>query len=113
MIEEELAQNTGLISTIIDRILVAKKTIKIKVGPARLIALLLGQVSEAERSTPPIEIKVFGQFIRCGKEVRLVIGQDDAVTAVANAVRRARAGLQDPNRPMGSFLFLGDRKSVV
>ncbi len=36
-----------------------------------------------------------------------VIGQDDAVTAVANAVRRARAGLQDPNRPMGSFLFLG------
>ncbi|MBY0354474.1 MAG: ATP-dependent chaperone ClpB [Rickettsiales bacterium] len=36
-----------------------------------------------------------------------VIGQDEAVTAVANAVRRARAGLQDPNRPLGSFLFLG------
>jgi len=36
-----------------------------------------------------------------------VIGQDEAVVAVANAVRRARAGLQDPNRPMGSFLFLG------
>ncbi len=36
-----------------------------------------------------------------------VIGQDDAIQAVANAVRRARAGLQDPNRPMGSFLFLG------
>ena len=36
-----------------------------------------------------------------------VIGQDAAVTAVANAVRRARAGLQDPNRPIGSFLFLG------
>ena len=36
-----------------------------------------------------------------------VVGQDEAVTAVANAVRRARAGLQDPNRPMGSFLFLG------
>ncbi len=36
-----------------------------------------------------------------------VIGQDDAVGAVSNAVRRARAGLQDPNRPMGSFLFLG------
>ncbi len=36
-----------------------------------------------------------------------VIGQDDAVRAVANAVRRARAGLQDPNRPIGSFLFLG------
>ncbi len=36
-----------------------------------------------------------------------VIGQDDAVTAVANAVRRSRAGLSDPNRPIGSFMFLG------
>ncbi|WP_036766954.1 ATP-dependent chaperone ClpB [Parvularcula oceani] len=38
---------------------------------------------------------------------RRVIGQDEAVTAVSSAVRRARAGLQDPNRPLGSFLFLG------
>jgi len=36
-----------------------------------------------------------------------VIGQDEALTAVADAVRRARAGLQDPNRPIGSFIFLG------
>jgi ATP-dependent Clp protease ATP-binding subunit ClpB len=36
-----------------------------------------------------------------------VIGQNDALEAVANAVRRARAGLQDPNRPVGSFIFLG------
>lgn len=36
-----------------------------------------------------------------------VVGQDEAVIAVSNAVRRARAGLQDPNRPLGSFLFLG------
>jgi ATP-dependent Clp protease ATP-binding subunit ClpB len=36
-----------------------------------------------------------------------VIGQADAVAAVSRAVRRARAGLQDPNRPLGSFLFLG------
>ncbi|HLH73234.1 MAG TPA: ATP-dependent chaperone ClpB [Chloroflexota bacterium] len=36
-----------------------------------------------------------------------VVGQDDAISAVANAVRAARAGLQDPNRPLGSFLFLG------
>ncbi|HEX9159091.1 MAG TPA: ATP-dependent chaperone ClpB [Rhizomicrobium sp.] len=36
-----------------------------------------------------------------------VVGQDQAVRAVSNAVRRARAGLQDPNRPIGSFLFLG------
>ena len=38
---------------------------------------------------------------------RRVIGQDEAVIAVSNAIRRARAGLQDPNRPIGSFLFLG------
>src|SRR5213082_2453389 len=36
-----------------------------------------------------------------------VVGQDEAIKAVANAVRRARAGLQDPNRPIGSFIFLG------
>ena len=36
-----------------------------------------------------------------------VVGQAEAINAVANAVRRARAGLQDPNRPIGSFLFLG------
>src|SRR3546814_19064090 len=38
---------------------------------------------------------------------RRVIGQDEAVHAVSTAVRRARAGLQDPHRPLGSFLFLG------
>ena len=38
---------------------------------------------------------------------RRVIGQDEAVSTIANTVRRARAGLQDPNRPLGSFLFLG------
>jgi ATP-dependent Clp protease ATP-binding subunit ClpB len=38
---------------------------------------------------------------------RRVVGQDEAVAAVSDAVRRARAGLQDPNRPLGSFLFLG------
>ncbi|HEX4404348.1 MAG TPA: ATP-dependent chaperone ClpB, partial [Polyangia bacterium] len=36
-----------------------------------------------------------------------VVGQDEAVEAIANAVRRSRAGLQDPNRPIGSFIFLG------
>jgi ATP-dependent Clp protease ATP-binding subunit ClpB len=36
-----------------------------------------------------------------------VVGQDEAISAVANAIRRARAGLQDPNRPLGSFIFLG------
>ena len=36
-----------------------------------------------------------------------VVGQDEAITAIADAVRRSRAGLQDPNRPIGSFIFLG------
>src|SRR5690606_14115111 len=36
-----------------------------------------------------------------------LVGQDEAVTAVANAIRRSRAGLSDPRRPNGSFLFLG------
>ena len=38
---------------------------------------------------------------------RRVVSQDDAIASVANAIRRARAGLQDPNRPLGSFIFLG------
>lgn len=38
---------------------------------------------------------------------RRVIGQDDAISAVANAIRRSRAGLQDPKKPIGSFIFLG------
>jgi len=42
-----------------------------------------------------------------GKLRRRVVGQDEAVIAVSNAVRRARAGLGEPNRPIGSFLFLG------
>lgn len=36
-----------------------------------------------------------------------VIGQHEAIEAVSNAIRRSRAGLSDPNRPIGSFLFLG------
>ncbi len=48
------------------------------------------------------------KLLRMEEQVgKRVVGQDAAVHAVANAVRRARAGLQDPNRPIGSFLFLG------
>ena len=42
-----------------------------------------------------------------GELVRRVVGQDEAVSAVSDAIRRSRAGLSDPNRPIGSFLFLG------
>ncbi len=59
----------------------------------------------------PVEKMLEGELSRLSKmEERLhtrVIGQEEAVTAVANAVRRARAGLQDPQRPIGSFIFLG------
>jgi ATP-dependent Clp protease ATP-binding subunit ClpB len=48
------------------------------------------------------------KLLRMEDNLRLrVVGQDEAISAVANAVRRARAGLQDPDRPIGSFLFLG------
>jgi ATP-dependent Clp protease ATP-binding subunit ClpB len=59
----------------------------------------------------PVDKMLEGEVDRLGRmEDRLrmrVIGQDAALTSVAAAVRRARAGLKDPNRPIGSFLFLG------
>ena len=42
-----------------------------------------------------------------GRLRQRVVGQDDAISAVSNAVRRSRTGLQDPNRPIGSFIFMG------
>ena len=48
------------------------------------------------------------KLVRMEERLRLrVVGQEDAILAVSNAVRRARAGLQDPNRPIGSFIFMG------
>jgi len=48
------------------------------------------------------------KLIRMEERLRQrVVGQEDAILAVSNAVRRARAGLQDPNRPIGSFIFMG------
>jgi ATP-dependent Clp protease ATP-binding subunit ClpB len=48
------------------------------------------------------------KLIRMEERLHLrIVGQDEAIAAVANAIRRARAGLQDPNRPLGSFIFLG------
>jgi ATP-dependent Clp protease ATP-binding subunit ClpB len=59
----------------------------------------------------PVEKMLEGEMQKMTEmEQRLhsrVVGQDQALAAVANAVRRARAGLQDPNRPIGSFVFLG------
>jgi ATP-dependent Clp protease ATP-binding subunit ClpB len=48
------------------------------------------------------------KLVHMEERIRLrVIGQEEAITAVSNAVRRSRAGIQDPKRPMGSFIFLG------
>ncbi len=76
-----------------------------EVGPEEIAAVVSGwtgiQVSrllEGERE----------KLMRMETEIhKRVVGQEEAVKAVSNAVRRARAGLQDPNRPIGTFLFLG------
>lgn len=65
---------------------------------SRWTGIPVDRMMEGERE------KLLGMEDTLGKRV---IGQDEAVRAVSTAVRRARAGLQDPNRPLGSFLFLG------
>jgi ATP-dependent Clp protease ATP-binding subunit ClpB len=59
----------------------------------------------------PVEKMLEGEMTKLnrmeGELEHRVIGQEQAIAAIANAVRRARAGLQDPNRPIGSFIFLG------
>ncbi|MBS0537704.1 MAG: ATP-dependent chaperone ClpB [Proteobacteria bacterium] len=81
------------------------KGVKEEVTPEDIAAVVsrwtgvpVDKMLEGERS------KLLRMEEQIGKRV---VGQDAAVHAVANAVRRARAGLQDPNRPIGSFLFLG------
>ncbi|MDP3832314.1 MAG: AAA family ATPase, partial [Ignavibacteriaceae bacterium] len=65
---------------------------------AKWTGIPVSKMLESERS----------KLLRLEDELhKRVIGQDDAVIAVANAIRRSRAGLQDMNRPIGSFIFLG------
>ena len=65
---------------------------------ARSTGIPVSQLTETERD----------RLLRLEEQLHeRVVGQDDAVTAIAEAVRRSRAGLDDPNRPIGSFLFLG------
>ncbi len=65
---------------------------------AKWTGIPVNKMLESERS----------KLVRMEDELhKRVIGQDDAVTAVANAIRRSRAGLQDINRPIGSFIFIG------
>jgi ATP-dependent Clp protease ATP-binding subunit ClpB len=84
-------------------------------GRAQLLRTMVGAEEIAEvvsRSTGiPVSKLMQGERDKLLQmEARLherVVGQDEAITAVADAIRRSRAGLSDPNRPLGSFLFLG------
>jgi len=65
---------------------------------AKWTGIPLSKMLESERS----------KLVRLEDELhKRIVGQEDAVTAVANAIRRSRAGLQDANRPIGSFIFMG------
>jgi ATP-dependent Clp protease ATP-binding subunit ClpB len=93
----------------------AKETDKAKTGKPQLLRTQVGAEEIAEvvaRSTGiPVSKLMQGEREKLLlMEARLhqrVIGQDEAISAVANAIRRSRSGLSDPNRPTGSFLFLG------
>jgi ATP-dependent Clp protease ATP-binding subunit ClpB len=91
---------------------------KVESGPRKGGTLLREEVTEDDIAAVvskwtgiPVTRMLEGELaklLRMEERLHLrVVGQDEAIAAVANAVRRARAGLQDPNRPLGSFLFLG------
>ncbi len=96
----------------------AKETKKTKAGGAagpQLLRTMVGAEEIADvvsRATGiPVSKLMQGERDKLlqmeGKLHERVVGQDEAITAVADAIRRSRAGLSDPNRPLGSFLFLG------
>src|SRR5690606_28816207 len=94
---------------------VAGKDVARRLEDAKYVRLSVGEEEIAEvvaRATGiPVSKLVEGEREKLlGLEKALherVVGQDEAVTAVADAIRRSRAGLSDPNRPIGSFIFLG------
>jgi ATP-dependent Clp protease ATP-binding subunit ClpB len=93
----------------------AKETGKKGAGRPQLLRTMVGaeEIAEVVSRATGIPVSKLMQGERdklLQMEARLherVVGQDEAITAVANAIRRSRAGLSDPNRPYGSFLFLG------
>lgn len=93
----------------------AKEAAKGETGRPQLLRTTVGAEEIAEvvaRATGiPVSKLMQGEREKLlqmeGKLHQRVIGQDEAITAVANAIRRSRSGLSDPNRPTGSFLFLG------
>jgi ATP-dependent Clp protease ATP-binding subunit ClpB len=118
--EAELAQRAGdlaraseLLYGLIPQL--EKKLAEASAGDARLVNEAVteeGIAAVVSRWTGvPVEKMLEGErakLLRMEDELRKrVVGQEEALEAVSKAVRRARAGLQDPNRPIGSFLFLG------
>jgi ATP-dependent Clp protease ATP-binding subunit ClpB len=93
----------------------AKETGKKGAGKPQLLRTMVGaeEIAEVVSRATGIPVSKLMQGERdklLQMETRLherVVGQDEAIVAVANAIRRSRAGLSDPNRPYGSFLFLG------
>lgn len=93
----------------------AKEANKGDTGRPQLLRTLVGaeEIAEVVARATGIPVSKLMQGEReklLQMEARLherVVGQDEAITAVANAIRRSRSGLSDPNRPTGSFLFLG------
>ncbi|WP_295961255.1 AAA family ATPase, partial [Rhodoferax sp.] len=93
----------------------AKESVKGTTSAPRLLRTQVGaeEIAEVVARATGIPVSKLMQGERdklLQMEVKLhdrVVGQDEAITAVANAIRRSRAGLSDPNRPTGSFLFLG------
>ncbi len=100
-LEKELAQHTGRLAELQEK----QRYLKEEVD-AEDIAVVVGKWTGI-----PVSRLLEGEVQKLVKmEERLghrVIGQKGAIEAVSNAVRRARSGLQDPNRPIGSFIFLG------
>lgn len=100
-LEKEMAIETKTLSQIQSN----RKMLKEEVEPediaeivARWTGIPVNRMLESEKS----------KLLRMEDELHhRVVGQDDAVTAVADAIRRSRAGLQDENRPIGSFIFIG------
>jgi ATP-dependent Clp protease ATP-binding subunit ClpB len=99
--EIETRQSTGTAASTIGR----KRLLRQEVGPdeiAEVVSAWTGVPVSRMMETERAKLLVLEERLH-----QRVIGQDEAVTAVANAVRRSRSGLQDPNRPIGSFLFCG------
>ncbi len=105
----------GVIPNLQSQIAAAQQTEEKEAKNASLVSEAVtdqGIASVVSRWTGvPVDRMLEGErakLLRMEDELRKsVVGQEPALRAVANAVRRARAGLQDPNRPIGSFLFLG------